>query len=125
MNLKLIVPDLKETFGEVKFAGFNRDRYKYDTARNTRTDELESRTYNLVSSVQGGQIEVTLPAAVELKDYDWMSDVELVNPIIQAQARSNGNFANLVWVVLADDIILKGSNANAAKVATAATNDKK
>ncbi|CUB24445.1 hypothetical protein BN2127_JRS3_03824 [Bacillus safensis] len=125
MNLKLIVPDLKETFGEVKFAGFNRDRYKYDAARNTRTDELESRTYNLVSSVQGGQIEVTLPAAVELKDYNWMSDVELVNPIIQAQARSNGNFANLVWVVLADDIILKGSNANAAKVATAATNDKK
>ncbi|MFE5473272.1 YdcP family protein [Bacillus safensis] len=125
MELKFIVPNIAETFGEIKFMGFNRERFVYDRATNKRTDELESRTYNLGSSCQGGQIEVTLPAAVELKEFDFMRDVELVNPIIQAQARPNGNFANLSWTVTADDIILKGSNANAAKVATAATNDKK
>ncbi|MGE6626814.1 YdcP family protein [Bacillus pumilus] len=127
MELKFIVPNIAETFGEVKFMGFNRERFVYDRVRQQRTDQLESRTYNLGSSCQGGQIEVTLPAAVELKEFDFMSDVELVNPIIQAQARANGNFANLAWTVVADDIILKGSNANASKVtpSASATNDKK
>ncbi|MFN3093949.1 YdcP family protein [Bacillus pumilus] len=126
MELKFIVPNIEETFGEVKFMGFNRERFVFDRATNKRTNELESRTYNLGSSCQGGQIEVILPAAVELKEFDFMSDVELVNPIIRAQARPNGNFANLAWTVNADDIILKGSNANAAKVTpSAATNEKK
>ncbi|MBK4214145.1 DUF961 domain-containing protein [Bacillus pumilus] len=127
MELKFIVPNIAETFGEIKFMGLNRDRFVFDRVANKRTDQLESRTYNLGSSCQGGQIEVTLPAAVELKEFDFMSDVELVNPIIQAQARANGNFANVSWTVVADDIILKGSNANAAKVTPSApaTNDKK
>lgn len=127
MELKFIVPNIAETFGEVKFMGLNRDRFVFDRVRNQRTDQLESRTYNLGSSCQGGQIEVTLPATVELKEFDFMSSVELVNPIIKAQARANGNFANVSWTVVADDIILKGSNANASKVtpAASATNDKK
>ncbi|MCL4097213.1 hypothetical protein BV454_00531 [Bacillus altitudinis] len=127
MELKFIVPNIEETFGEVKFMGLNRDRFVFDRVRNQRTDQLESRTYNLGSSCQGGQIEVTLPASVELKEFDFMSDVILVNPIIQAQARANGNFANVSWTVVADDIILKGSNVNASKVTPAApaTNEKK
>lgn len=125
MELKFIVPNIEETFGEVKFMGLNRDRFVFDRVRNQRTDQLESRTYNLGSSCQGGQIEVTLPASVELKEFDFMSDVILVNPIIQAQARANGNFANVSWTVVADDIILKGSNASATKVTPSATNDKK
>ncbi|AMM96320.1 YdcP family protein [Bacillus pumilus] len=127
MELKFIVPNITETFGEIKFMGLNRDRFVFDRVANKRTDQLESRTYNLGSSCQGGQIEVTLPAAVELKEFDFMSDVELVNPIIQAQARANGNFANVSWTVVADDIILKGSNVNASKVTPAApaTNEKK
>ncbi|MBU8576663.1 YdcP family protein [Priestia sp. WB3] len=127
MELKFIVPNITETFGEIKFMGLNRDRFVFDRVANKRTDQLESRTYNLGSSCQGGQIEVTLPAAVELKEFDFMSDVELVNPIIQAQARANGNFANVSWTVVVDDIILKGSNVNASKVTPAApaTNEKK
>ncbi|MFI8721463.1 YdcP family protein [Bacillus altitudinis] len=127
MELKFIVPNITETFGEIKFMGLNRDRFVFDRVANKRTDQLESRTYNLGSSCQGGQIEVTLPAAVELKEFDFMSDVELVNPIIQAQARANGNFANVSWTVVAGDIILKGSNVNASKVTPAApaTNEKK
>ncbi|MEH6872067.1 YdcP family protein [Bacillus safensis] len=127
MELKFIVPNITETFGEIKFMGLNRDRFVFDRVANKRTDQLESRTYNLGSSCQGGQIEVTLPAAVELKEFDFMSDVELVNPVIQAQARANGNFANVSWTVVADDIILKGSNVNASKVTPAApaTNEKK
>lgn len=121
MELKFIVPNIAETFGEVKFMGFNRERFVYDRVRQQRTDQLESRTYNLGSSCQGGQIEVTLPAAVELKEFDFMSDVELVNPIIQAQARANGNFANLAWTVVADDIILKGSNASKTNQTAAVT----
>lgn len=121
MELKFIVPNIAETFGEVKFMGLNRDRFVFDRVANKRTDQLESRTYNLGSSCQGGQIEVTLPADVELKEFDFMSSVELVNPIIKAQARANGNFANVSWTVLADDIILKGSSASKTNQTAAVT----
>ncbi|MCY7879439.1 YdcP family protein, partial [Bacillus spizizenii] len=52
MNLNFIVPDINMTFGELKFLGLNRERYAYVDGK--RTDTLESRVYNLGSSVQGG-----------------------------------------------------------------------
>ncbi|MGK9488068.1 DUF961 family protein [Bacillus sp. TV3D] len=126
MELKFIVPNNRETFGDCKFLGFKREKYVYDQVNQKRTDELESRTYNLAASCQGGPVEVILPASCELKEYDFMENVELINPIIEARATSNGNFANINWVIRADDIVIKGSNNNSSKVTpTATTNDKK
>ncbi|ATH94140.1 hypothetical protein ACH95_01625 [Bacillus glycinifermentans] len=122
MNLNFIVPDINMTFGELKFLGLNRERYAYVDGK--RTDTLESRVYNLGSSVQGGQIEVTIPAYVELKEFDFFKDVELKNPKISAVARPNGNYASLNWTVEAEDIILKGSSVSKT-AATTATSDKK
>lgn len=122
MNFNFIVPDEKMTFGELKFLGLNRERYAYVDGK--RTDTLESRIYNLGSSVQGGQIEVTVPAYVELKEYDFFQDVELKNPKISAGARSNGNFANVNWTVEVEDILIKGGSSVKPAAATSG-NDKK
>lgn len=109
MNLNFIVPDINMTFGELKFLGLNRERYAYVDGK--RTDTLESRVYNLGSSVQGGQIEVTIPAYVDLKEFDFFKDVELKNPKIMASARANGNFANVNWTVEAEDLVLKSAES--------------
>lgn len=122
MNFNFIVPDEKMTFGELKFLGLNRERYAYVDGK--RTDNLESRIYNLGSSVQGGQIEVTVPAYVELKEYDFFQDVELKNPKISAGARANGNFANVNWTVEVEDILIKGGSS-VKPLATTGGNDKK
>ncbi|MBV7320296.1 YdcP family protein [Bacillus halotolerans] len=125
MNLNFIVPDINMTFGELKFLGLNRERYAYVDGK--RTDTLESRVYNLGSSVQGGQIEVTIPAYVDLKEFDFFKDVELKNPKIMASARANGNFANVNWTVEAEDLVLKGAGSVVSSKPAAATggNEKK
>ncbi|MBL4970926.1 YdcP family protein [Bacillus sonorensis] len=125
MNLNFIVPDINMTFGELKFLGLNRERYAYVDGK--RTDTLESRIYNLGSSVQGGQIEVTIPAYVDLKEFDFFKDVELKNPKIMASARANGTFANVNWTVEAEDLVLKGAGSAVSSKPAAATggNEKK
>lgn len=125
MNLNFIVPDINMTFGELKFLGLNRERYAYVDGK--RTDTLESRVYNLGSSVQGGQIEVTIPAYVDLKEFDFFKDVELKNPKISASARANGTFANVNWTVEAEDLVLKGAGSTVSSKPAAATggNEKK
>ncbi|MGG1021614.1 YdcP family protein [Bacillus paralicheniformis] len=125
MNLNFIVPDINMTFGELKFLGLNRERYAYVDGK--RTDTLESRVYNLGSSVQGGQIEVTIPAYVDLKEFDFFKDVELKNPKISASARANGTFANVNWTVEAEDLVLKGAGSAVSSKPAAATggNEKK
>ncbi|MCY7912557.1 YdcP family protein [Bacillus paralicheniformis] len=124
MNLNFIVPEINMTFGELKFLGLNRERYAYVDGK--RTDTLESRVYNLGSSVQGGQIEVTIPAYVDLKEFDFFKDVELKNPKISASARANGTFANVNWTVEAEDLVLKGAGSSPAnKTVTPGTSDKK
>ena len=53
----------------------------------------------MASSVQQGQIEVTVPDYVDLIEFEAFADVELVNPQISAMAMTAGNFANLNWTV--------------------------
>ncbi|MCY7825681.1 YdcP family protein [Bacillus spizizenii] len=123
MNLNFIVPDINMTFGELKFLGLNRERYAYVDGK--RTDTLESRIYNLGSSVQGGQIEVTIPAYVDLKEFDFFKDVELKNPKIMASARANGTFANVNWTVEAEDLVLKGAGSAVSSKPATGANEKK
>ncbi|WYP27161.1 DUF961 family protein [Alkalihalobacillus sp. FSL W8-0930] len=105
MNLKAgIKPDQTETFGTLVFMGLARERMYYDREKGERTDKLESRIYNLGSSIQQGQIEVTLPDYIDLKEYDFMSEVELVHPRITARAQVNGTFANIIYTIVAEDI---------------------
>ncbi|MEH7798914.1 DUF961 family protein [Bacillus altitudinis] len=120
MKFNFIVPNEEMTFGKLRFMGLNRERYTYVDGK--RTDTIESRVYNIASSVQGGQVEVTLPGHIEPKDFTDFVEVDLVEPKITAMAMSSGNFASVTWKVEAADILLKGSSS---KAAVTANNEKK
>ncbi|KFI04913.1 helicase processivity factor HelP [Bacillus inaquosorum] len=126
MNLNFIVPDINMTFGDMKFMGLNKERYVYDRENNKRTDVLESRIYNIASAVQGGQIEVTIPEYAGAKEIPPFADIELKNPKISAIATSqrDSTFANVMWKLEADDIVVKGGSSVKPAAATSG-NEKK
>ena len=105
-----IIPD-ELTFGDLFFMGLKRERMFFDRDKNQRTDILEARIYNLSSSTQKEQIEVTLPEYIDLKEIEFNKQVKLKNPVIKARAQANGNFANVVWTVEAEDIVEMGANS--------------
>ncbi|MDO6448988.1 DUF961 family protein [Oceanobacillus profundus] len=105
-----IIPD-ELTFGDLFFMGLKRERMFFDRDKNQRTDILEARIYNLSSATQKEQIEVTLPENIDLKEIEFNKQVKLKNPVIRARAQANGNFANVVWTVEAEDIIEMGANS--------------
>ncbi|MEK4303700.1 DUF961 family protein [Oceanobacillus sp. FSL K6-0251] len=109
-----IMPD-EQTFGDLFFMGLKRERMVFDREKQQRTDQLDSRIYNLASSTQMEQIEVTLPEYIDLKEIDFNKQVKLKNPIIRARAQANGNFANVIWTVEAEDIIEVGSSNGVKK----------
>ncbi|MDO7284701.1 YdcP family protein [Shouchella clausii] len=100
-----ITPDVEMTFGELFFMGLDRERYYYDREKGERTNKLEARVYNVASSVQGEQLQVEIPEYVDLKEIKFNSPVQLKNPILTARAQANGNFANVIWTIKAEDII--------------------
>lgn len=112
-----IIPN-ELTFGDLFFMGLKREKMFFDRDKNERTDKLESRVYNLASSTQQEQIEVTIPEYVDLKEIEFNQPVKLKNPIIKARAQANGNFANVIWTVEAEDIIVVGSNGGVKKSET-------
>ncbi|OTQ82046.1 hypothetical protein BG30_21590, partial [Bacillus subtilis subsp. subtilis] len=87
---------------------------------------LESRVYNIASAVQGGQIEVTIPEYAGAKEIPAFADIELKNPKISAIATSqrDSTFANVMWKLEADDIVVKGGSSVKPAAATSG-NDKK
>lgn len=103
------------TFGKMIFMGLKREKKFFDRDKGRSTDILEARIYNLGSSTQQEQIEVTIPEYVDLKEIEFNTEVKLKNPIIRARAQANGNFANVIWTVEAEDILEIGANTNANK----------
>lgn len=111
MNFKSgIAPLSNETFGTLIFMGLEREKMYFDRDKGERTDKLEARIYNVGSSIQKGQIEVTIPEYVDLKEFEFMSEVELVHPRISARAQANGNFANVIYTLTAEDIVPAGQS---------------
>lgn len=59
-------------------------------------------------------IQVSVPATVPLKDYDYNAEVELINPVADTVANANYRGADVDWYVKAEDIVLKNKgNQNA------------
>ncbi len=73
-------------------------------------EEIKERTYDLKCNTQGRMIQVSVPATVPLKDYDYNAEVELINPVAGIVANANYRGADVDWYVKADDII-KGTHA--------------
>ena len=57
-------------------------------------------------------IQVSVPATVPLKDYDYNAEVELINPVADTVANANYRGADVDWYVKADDIVLKNKGTH-------------
>ncbi|WP_121689777.1 YdcP family protein, partial [Listeria monocytogenes] len=64
-------------------------------------------TYDLKSTGQGRMIQVSIPASVPLKEFEYNAEVELINPIADTVANATYQGADVDWYIKADDIKLK------------------
>lgn len=74
------------------------------------SEEIKERTYDLKCNTQGRMIQVSVPATIPLKEYDYNAEVELINPVADTVANANYRGADVDWYVKADDIVLKNKN---------------
>lgn len=102
-----IVIDNVNTFGVLKFSALRREVH-HQNDDGTMSDEIKERTYDLKSKGQGRMIQVSIPAAVPLKEFDYNVEVELVNPVADTVANATFQGADVDWYIKAEDIIAKG-----------------
>lgn len=101
-----IVLNKDATFDTLKFSALRRE-VRIQNADGTVSDEIKERTYDLKSKGQGCMIQVSIPADIPLKDFDYNSEVELVNPIADTVANATFFGAEVDWFLKADNIMLK------------------
>ncbi len=107
-----IVIDKDATFGMLKFSALRREVH-IQNEDGTVSDEIKERTYDLKSRGQGCMIQVSIPATVSLKEFDYNAEVELVNPVADTVATATFQGANVDWYIKAEDIVLKKGAASA------------
>ena len=73
----------------------------------TVSEEIKERTYDLKSRGQGRMIQVSIPATVPLKEFDYNAEVEIINPVADTVATATFQGADVDWYIKADDIALK------------------
>ena len=59
-------------------------------------------------------IQVSIPATVPLKEFDYNAEVELINPIANTVANATFQEADVDWFIKADDIVLKNKGGQPA-----------
>ena len=52
-------------------------------------------------------IQVSIPATVPLKEFDYNAEVEIINPVADTVATATFQGAAVDWYIKADDIVLK------------------
>ena len=100
-----IVLEKDATFGELKFSALRRE-VRIQNEDGTVSEEIKERTYDLKSKGQGRMIQVSIPASVPLKEFDYNARVEIVNPIADTVATATFRGADVNWYIKADDIVL-------------------
>ncbi|EOU1118144.1 YdcP family protein [Clostridium perfringens] len=109
-----IVIDKEKTFGMLKFSALRREvRVQNDDG--TISNEIKERTYDLKSRGQGRMIQVSIPASIPLKEFDYNAEVDIINPVADTVATANFNGTNVDWYIKADDIVLKNKKFNVDK----------
>ncbi|NVS58975.1 YdcP family protein [Listeria monocytogenes] len=103
-----IVIEKEETFGTLKFSALRRE-VRIQNEDGTASNDIKERTYDLKSTGQGRMIQVSIPASVPLKEFEYNSEVELMNPIADTVANATYQGADVDWYIKAEDIILKKS----------------
>ncbi|WP_438840345.1 YdcP family protein [Enterococcus sp. AZ050] len=101
-----IVIEKEETFGTLKFSALRRE-VRIQNEDGTASNDIKERTYDLKSTGQGRMIQVSIPASVPLKEFEYNAEVELMNPIADTVANATYQGADVDWYIKADDIKLK------------------
>lgn len=52
-------------------------------------------------------IQVSIPASVPLKEFDYNAEVELISPVADTVATATFQGAEVDWYIKAEDIVLK------------------
>ncbi len=52
-------------------------------------------------------IQVSIPASVPLKEFDYNAEVEIIHPVADTVATATFQGAEVDWYIKADDIVLK------------------
>ncbi|MGV3003794.1 YdcP family protein [Aerococcus urinaeequi] len=100
-----IILEKDATFGELKFSALRRE-VRIQNEDGTVSEEIKERTYDLKSKGQGRMIQVSIPASVPLKELDYNTRVEIINPIADTVATATFRGADVNWYIKADDIVL-------------------
>ena len=76
-----IIIDKEKTFGVLKFSALRREVH-IQNEDGTVSQEIKERTYDLKCTEQGRMIQVSIPASVPLKEFDYNTEVEIINPVL-------------------------------------------
>lgn len=106
-----IVLEKEATFGELKFSALRRE-VRIQKEDGTLSEEIRERTYDLKSKGQGRMIQVSIPASVPLKEFDYNAHVELINPVADTVATATFQGAEVDWYIKADDIVPARDSGN-------------
>ncbi|EAD4338194.1 DUF961 domain-containing protein [Listeria monocytogenes] len=109
-----IVIEKEETFGTLKFSALRRE-VRIQNEDGTASNDIKERTYDLKSTGQGRMIQVSIPASVPLKEFEYNSEVELMNPIADTVANATYQGADVDWYIKAEDLILKDKKTSSPK----------
>lgn len=109
-----IVIDKEKTFGVLKFSALRREVYVQNDD-GTISNEVKERTYDLKSRGQGRMIQVSIPASIPLKEFEYNAEVDIINPVADTVATANFNGTDVDWYIKADDIVLKNKINNLGK----------
>ena len=102
MDLKFVVPKMKETFGNLSYAGAG----EAVTQRVNGRVVVKSRTYHLFSDVQrADDVTVVLPSGAGEKHFAYDEPVTLVNPRITAEGKSINQRGYTEYIMTADDMV--------------------
>jgi len=79
------------------------------------SEEIKERTYDLKCKEQGRMIQVSIPATIPLKEFDYNAEVEIINPVAYTVATATFQGSDGDWYIKADDIVLKNKNSRPAE----------
>lgn len=102
MQLKYVIPNMKETFGTLEYAGEAKVEQRRINGRST----VVTRSFNLYSDIQrADDIIVILPAEAGEKHFTFEEKVRLVNPRIVAEGYKIGTRGFTDYKLYADDMV--------------------
>ena len=93
----------------MKFSALRREVH-IQNEDGTVSEEIKERTYDLKCKEQGRMIQVSIPATVSLKEFDYNAEVEIINPVADTVATATFQWADVDWYIKADDIVLKNKH---------------